>query len=222
MGLLDLLFPRRCVSCGRVGDYLCNSCILQIPWHTEAKCLVCSRRAIGGYSHPKCLGEWGLDRAILIAHYRGPIRRLVTSLKYKRITNERNLIVKLIAERLDRRELKDFVVTAVPLHFTRQISRGFNQSELVGKSLAGWLNLLYKDNLLYRPSKSLPQVELDRVERGRNVRGAFRVYEKSGILGAKVLLFDDVITTGSTVKECAKILKRAGAKEVWALALAHG
>jgi predicted amidophosphoribosyltransferase len=68
----------------------------------------------------------------------------------------------------------------------------------------------------------LPSVKLDKSERGRNARGAFKIYEKEKIAGSKILLFDDVVTTGATVRECAKVLKRASAKEVWALALAHG
>lgn len=113
-------------------------------------------------------------------------------------------------------------MTAVPLHFTREIGRGFNQSELLGKGLAGRLSLVYKDDLLYRPSKTNSQVELSKLERAENVRGAFKVGDKRSVKGAKILIIDDVITTGATVKECAKVLKRAGAKEVWALALAHG
>jgi predicted amidophosphoribosyltransferase len=68
----------------------------------------------------------------------------------------------------------------------------------------------------------LPQVELDKFERLSNVRGVFKADNKNEVLGRKILLFDNVITTGATVRECAKVLKRAGAKEVWALALAHG
>lgn len=222
MNLLNLLFPKKCLNCGRVGDYLCSSCLQLIPWHTEAKCLVCEKRAIGGYSHPGCLGAWGLDRAILLAYYRGPIRKVVQGLKYKKLADEQYFITNLIASRLDKDDLKDFVVTSVPLHFTREFSRGFNQSKLLADGLASRIILVYKDNLIYRSSVIISQVELDKNDRARNVRGAFKVYDKKQVLGAKILLIDDVITTGATVSECAKVLKRNGAKEVWALALAHG
>lgn len=185
-------------------------------------CLICSKRAIGGYSHPACLSAWGLDRAILLGHYRGPIRKLIQGLKYRRVTGESKTLVQLITDRLDGGELRGFVVTAVPLHFTREIGRGFNQSELLGRGLADRLSLVYKYDLLYRPSKTSSQVELSKLERAGNVRGAFQVGDKSSVKNAKILLVDDVITTGATVRECAKVLKRAGAKEVWALALAHG
>jgi len=123
---------------------------------------------------------------------------------------------------LDSGELKNFVVTAVPLHFTRLLGRGFNQSELVGKGLADRLNLVYADNILYRSRKTDSQVEKSKSERRENVLNAFKIFDRKLVKNKKILLVDDVITTGATVKECAKVLKRAGAKEVWALTLAHG
>lgn len=222
MGFLDVLFPAKCLSCRRAGNYLCEACQSLIPWHAEAKCLACGKRAIGGYTHPACLGKWGLDRALLLAHHRGPIRKLIQGLKYKRLTRESDFLTDLIMSRLNKRDFKGFMVTPVPLHFTRHLGRGFNQSDLLGRGLSARLNILYKDGLLYRPSKTISQVDLDKSERASNVRGAFKVADKTAVLGTRILLVDDVITTGSTVKECAKVLKRAGAKEVWALALAHG
>ncbi|HET7713125.1 MAG TPA: ComF family protein [Patescibacteria group bacterium] len=222
MGVLDLLFPAKCLSCQKTGNYLCEACQSLIPWHTEAKCLSCGKRAIGGYTHPGCLGKLGLDRTILLAHHRGPIRSLIQGLKYKRLTSEADFLTDLIVSRLNEPEFKGFVVTSVPLHYSRHLGRGFNQSDLLGRGLSGRLNILYKDDILYRPSKTFSQVDLDKSERASNVRGAFKLADESSVRGAKILLVDDVITTGSTVKECAKVLKRSGAKEVWALALAHG
>lgn len=222
MGVLDLLFPAKCLSCRKAGNYLCQACQGLIPWHTEAKCLACGKRAIGGYTHPACLGKWGLDRAILLAQHRGPVRLLIQGLKYKRLTSVADFLTELIVSRIKRQDFEGFMVTPVPLHFTRHLGRGFNQSDLLGRGLAARLNILYEDGILYRPSKTISQVDLDKSERSSNVRGAFKVADKTSVLGEKILLVDDVITTGSTVKECAKVLKRAGAKEVWALALAHG
>lgn len=222
MGLLDLLYPKKCLSCGKGGNYLCSACRELAAWHNEAKCLVCGKRAIGGYTHPACLGKWGLDRAILLAHYRGPIRKLVQGLKYKRLTSETDLLVELVLSRLEKDDLKGFVVVAVPLHFSRELGRGFNQSELLAKGLSGRLGLVYEGDILYRPSKTSPQVELSKQERLDNVRGAFKIMRPGSVKNSKILLVDDVITTGATVKECAKVLKRSGATEVWALALAHG
>ncbi len=222
MGILDLLYPKKCLNCGRAGDYLCRRCLKEIPWHETTICLVCGKRAIGGYSHPICLKKWGLDRAILLAHYQGPVRKLIQGLKYRRLTSESKLLVDLIVSRLDKKELKGFVVTAVPLHFLRQIDRGFNQSELLARGLAGRLNLRYRDDLLYRQRKTKSQVTLSKLERSENVRHAFAADNREAIKGAKILIVDDVITSGVTVRECAKVLKRSGATEVWALALAHG
>lgn len=222
MDLLGLIFPRKCAGCGRVGEYLCPSCRAQIHWHTEAICLVCGRRAIGGYTHPACQGVWGIDRSILLAHYTGPIRKLIQKFKYRGVADEANFLASMMTERLDPGELQGFILTAVPLHWTRNMQRGFNQSELVSKALAGRLSLVYEDQFLSRSGKTNSQVELDKQGRARNVRGAFKVNSKAKVKGAKILLVDDVITTGATVRECAKVLKRAGAATVWAVALAHG
>lgn len=222
MGILDLLYPKKCLSCGKPGYYLCRACRSLIPWHTEAICLICGKRAIGGYSHPICLKSWGLDRAILLAHYQGPVRKLIQGLKYRRLTSESKLLVDLIVSRLDRKELRGYVVTAVPLHFLRQFGRGFNQSEVIGRGLAGRLKLKFRDDILYRQRNTKSQVKLGKSERAENVRHAFAADNKLAIKNAKILLFDDVITSGVTVRECAKVLKRSGASQVWALALAHG
>ena len=220
--ILNLIFPKKCVNCSKAGEFLCTACIEKITWHEEAKCLMCGGRAIGGYTHPRCLGNWSLDRSILLAYHRGPIRKLIHSLKYRKLSSEAGFVARLMAERLEKGELEGFVVAAVPLYFAREMARGFNQAEALGRELAKNLSLPYRGDWWYRTRGTETQTELDKKDRSKNVQHAFRIYSRDGLKGAKVLLVDDVITTGATVRECAKVLKRSGAREVWVLALAHG
>lgn len=158
---------------------------------------------------------------VLLAHHRRPVRRLIHDLKYRKRSAEAEFVAEIMVGRLDKKGLAGFVVAAVPLHFTRELGRGFNQAELVGRALADRLGLHYY-SFLERRRMVQSQVDLDKGERSKNVRYAFAVRSQEGLKGARVLLLDDVITTGATVRECGKVLKRAGAQEVWAVALGNG
>jgi ComF family protein len=113
------------------------------------------------------------------------------------------------------------LVSPVPLHPQRQKERGFNQSELLAEDFCQTTGLALAKDLLQRVRPTIPQVMLPRQERTKNVRGAFAVSDKVGVNGKDILLIDDIATTGATLKECAKILHKAGAEKVCVLTLAR-
>lgn len=219
--LLQILFPTRCVSCGRGGLLLCEECRAGLPPLGTHLCIVCGKPALGGFTHPRCRNRYSPERALAGFAYRGPVRQLVGSLKYRGIKGVAEVMAELIAEDLEEREISfgsEALVVPVPLSFWRKGSRGFNQAALLGEALAERLRLSFRDDLLRRVKDTPSQVSLGRRERVRNVQGAFASLP---LEGEDVVLVDDVLTTGATSREAARALKKAGAGQVWILAFSR-
>ncbi len=222
--VLDFLFPKRCVSCLKFGAYLCPKCKKSLVIVESPICPVCQRRAIGGKTHPKCLKKYSLDGLVAGCFYRGPARDLVRKLKYKRVYDLQDLVVNMMIDNLWRYNLpKKLILVPVPLHPKRFRDRGFNQAELFAKRLNGKFKVAW-GNVLIRQRFTKPQVTLGKSERRANVKNAFVVSKllEGKVSGQSFLLVDDVFTTGSTMAECAKVLKKAGALEVWGMVAALG
>jgi len=218
---LELFYPTRCVSCGKGGRLLCEECRSQLEPLEALPCIVCDRPAVGGVTHPVCRSRWAPERFLAAFPYRGPARKLVQGLKYRRVRKVAEIMTDLLAGELAETGVgfgAEALVVPIPLSFWRKGARGFNQSELLGRALAGRLGLKIRTNLLRRPKDSLSQVSLTKPERAANVRRAFAVKEK--LQGEDILLVDDVVTTGATAREAARALKKAGAGQVWVLAFA--
>lgn len=226
--LLDFLFPRRCLGCGRWGEYFCQECRQAIKLIENQVCPVCERPAIEGRTHPRCQTRYSLDGLTSIFTYQGLIKEAIGKLKYKFITDLAEELIELTVEYLQNHKsyiinLKSSVLIPVPLHSRRQRWRGFNQAELLGRMLGQKFNWQVRTDLLARHKYTKPQIKLKGKERRRNIRGAFKINPNSKFLirNSKFILFDDVWTTGSTLRECGQVLKRAGAKEIWGLTLAR-
>lgn len=224
--LLDFVFPKRCVNCGNVGTYFCNNCQGKIVFLTEAICPMCERAAIDGVTHPGCRTRYSLDGLVSFYRYDGPVKAVIKRLKYKPYLAElAEMLVTgntLIGNRFVGDKFAAFVVVSVPLHPQRERERGFNQASLIGKAIAQKLGLQFQDNVLIRTRNTKPQVELKGKDRRANLADAFAIsstYTPYAI--SDMLLIDDVWTTGSTLRSCANVLKRAGAKRVWAVTVAR-
>lgn len=228
--ILDFFFPKRCVSCGRLGNYLCSTCLKGIHFVGEEICPVCERAAIGGATHPGCQTKYSLDGLTSICVYDGPIKKAIKRLKYRPwMTDLGETLARLIFTHLQENiSVNQFLNTKptlvpVPLHSSRERQRGFNQSALLGKLVAREFNLGFIPNFLIRTKQTRPQVELKGKDRLENIRDAFDVNRQSAISlqPSAILLIDDVWTTGATLRACTNVLKRAGASKVWALTLAR-
>ncbi len=113
------------------------------------------------------------------------------------------------------------LITSVPLHTSRQKKRGYNQSELLARSLAGLLRLEYSGKVLNRIRNTAPQFKLPKEQRQENIKNAFTIINSEKIKDKTVFIIDDITTTGSTLVECARVLKRGGVKKVYGIALGH-
>jgi len=168
----------------------------------------------------ECLrDEVPFKRMWVFGIYEGALREAINLLKYHRIRR----LSRPLAEFFFEMHMPDVdIVMPVPLHVKRLRDRGFNQSALLARYIAKKMNLSLDLNTLVRVRFTEPQVGLSARDRTENIKGAFRVVKGDTISNSDVLLVDDVITTGSTMKECAQQLIRAGAKGVYCVALARG
>lgn len=214
--LADLVFPQRCVGCSRrAADVLCRACFEELPRIEQPVCKRCGMpTAFETLVCDECMGvDFAFTRARAALRYEGVGKEIVHVLKYRGYTR---VVEKLMAPLMmevveDRYDL----VVPVPLHRSRRRGRGFNQAELMARAVATRMRAAFSDKL-EAVRRTRDQVKLSATERRQNVAGAFKV---SGPVRGKVLLVDDVFTTGATLSAGADVLLRAGAGEVHGLSL---
>lgn len=170
----------------------------------------------------RCGTPFGLDGMYAAVHFKRPVRQALHLLKYQSVSD---IVPSLI-------ELFDFsffsvlpkfdMFIPVPLYPSRERMRGFNQSFLLARKIGERCSIPVESNCLIRVKDTVPQVDLEVKERRKNTRNAFIVRHEERIRGKCIGLIDDVGTTRSTLLECAKVLKRKGAKTAWAIVVAHG
>ena len=231
--LLDLIFPRVCAGCsGRVGDasgHLCWDCQAQLPFIHPPFCAQCGDPVEGrvdeAFTCHNCDElQPAFDHARSVLRYRGPVPRMIQSFKYHAaLWLAPDLVRLLVASLQTAPEFGDFeTLCCVPLHRVRQRTRGYNQAALLAHGLARSIGKPFLRNALVRHRQTDTQTHLTSRERVANVHDAFEVRHASAIEGRAVLLVDDVMTTGATTAECARVLKKAGATRVCVLTVARG
>jgi len=217
-GALDLLFPPSCGVCGTGGSFLCLTCRARLPAADGPRCRRCwaitARAVCGDCAHSP------LDGARALYVFDGGARALVHELKYRSLHALAQPMAELLADSFLVEPFPADVVMPVPLHRRRRRQRGFNQSELLARVLARRAELELDVRTLQRTRDTPQQTQTDdRTRREQNVRAAFSC--RTSLIGRRVLLIDDVWTTGATLRECARTLRQAGAASVWALTFCH-
>jgi len=232
---LNLVFPRRCYICGKLINTdkgLCADCCSDIKFIGKPFCSKCGKPFLNaltfeGVEEPICLNcrekKLYFEYARSLGAYDGVLKDCIHLVKYK----GKRIILNDIAG-LARDQLKDLFglekisfILPVPLHKKRLRERGFNQSGLFANLLGNIYSIPVNENALSRISFSVPQTKLGSKERAKNIEGAFCAEDIRSIENSNILLIDDVYTTGSTVNECAKVLKRAKASNVYVFTIAH-
>lgn len=229
--LLNLIYPMRCASCGKGIDAMnesgvCEFCISSIRPNPKPHCISCGRAIIDGRN--PCRGcsvapfYFSGSRSACI--YEDPIRKIISEFKY----NKKDYLFKVLSGQLtsfvkDNPEILDRIdiITFVPLSKDRLRQRGFNQAELLARDLSMEFDLPIFDTLA-KNKRTTFQHALSKNERMTNLKGSFVLSKKADINNTSILLVDDVITTGSTLNECSRVLLAAGAKEIRCLTLARG
>lgn len=229
VGLLDFIFPKYCVNCKKLGSYLCANCFSYLSFEVNEICLICKKASIDGLTHPYCLSKYSIDGAFSAINYKGVAKKLIYKFKYKPyLADLRSVLSDLFYEALIQKEgfsrlvNGSLILVPIPLHHSKLKSRGYNQAEILANELASKLELRAQ-NLLERIKDTKSQVGLEKEERQKNIKDAFKVSsQRLEVISQKsFLLVDDVLTTGSTLLEAAKVLKRNGAKKVWGITLAR-
>ena len=231
MNLLDLVFPKRCVGCGKDGGYVCRECEVGM-WEEEQICPVCRLPNKFGLRHRYCRRPLTMEGLTCLWAYEGIARKLITRSKYRGHFDYLGELTIGGLQLAVRPELGYFwkflagkpMLVPVPLHPARERKRGFNQAEIIA-SIAARQWGLDTVNLLRRVKDTGQQVGRGRNERLKRMEGAFALSSKFESLKLhipeQVLLVDDVWTTGATMSECAKELRKAGVRRVWGWVLAR-
>ncbi len=224
-GLESLLFPTVCLAC-RIPlesrrDILCPACVKALPRSRAPWCQTCGRSLAGlGAGIVRCADcsrtRFFFDQAISPCPYEGSVKELVVALKYQGRLSVAPFLGGLLAETVRQRLGNDpaDAVVPVPLHPTRLRERTFNQAQVLAQELARRLDLPCWKHLLVRRNATPPQTDLPRQERLKNVAEAFAIQPDPFLRSARILLVDDVLTTGATASACAKLLKTGGAHSV--------
>lgn len=200
MDFLEFLFPKKCLGCKKSGKYFCEECLKTVRKNDQA--------SLYGTS---------------LFQYQGIIKTAIKALKYQFLTDIKEELTELMDRGLNDEQLQEFLelkpgVQAMPLWWKRENWRGFNQAEILAKIVAKKFNLKRID-CLKKVKETKPQADLSRKERLLNVKNIFKI--KPGKLPEAILIVDDVWTTGATMNEAIKTLKKTGVRQVWGLTLAR-
>jgi len=220
--IVNIIFPKKCLGCGKNGTFVCLECIKKLKTLYPQVCYFCKTESERGETCSKCKKGKFLDGIFIGYFYDDLMRKLIHKFKYEFFED----VGKEIGEKFGE-DLKEsfylgsnFFICPVPIHKKRYNFRGFNQAEILARKISEALFVEFFDPI-ERVKNTKPQVELKREERINNVKNAFSIKKEFiGKLREKIILVDDVVTTGSTLEECARVLKENGAKKVFAVVLA--
>ncbi len=223
-GMIDFIFPPLCTGCGKyeASPYcICNHCISKILTFEEPICLNCENEMTILKGCQNCKGKQ--FPLFVYGDYHPVLKNIIIQYKFKRILSPADLLTELLYDKYseDIEIINPSVLVPIPLHPLREHQRGYNQSLIIADKLSELSDIKVSTDLIYRIKKRKPQAKLDFKERKSNIQGVFKAddnYEKK----EKILLIDDVVTTGATVKEAKKILEASGHEVVGVAALAHG
>src|SRR5258708_24536222 len=244
-GLFAVLFPSDCRICGAPLVNisllpLCQGCLDAMHPISGGVCTVCGERLFSPYAFAEPGGESrcgvcqriepAFARAAAYGSYEGGLRELIHLLKYNGVRPAAGVLGRMLAEAITSLEPRfpasSVAVIPVPLYRGKRRQRGFNQADLIARAAikvrgieSGRLHLC--DRVLERKRETASQIGLTSHQRRENLRGAFHVVQPEAVRGLEVLVVDDVYTTGATVSECARVLRRAGATKVWVATVAR-
>lgn len=235
--LLNFIFSSNCRVCenwlsSMEEKYICKNCFSKIGFIEPPYCEKCGKllvESFKGIDKPICKDCHGTKRhffkARAVGIYEGALREAIHILKFEKKVGIHKPLGDLLVNylRVQQKDLIDRIdfVMPVPLHRKRFRARGFNQAQLLCQDIERHFNLPISLDLK-RIRFTTPQMNLGRLERLQNIKGAFEVRDKNTISGKQILLVDDIFTTGATVDECAKVLLKARARQVSVLTLARG
>jgi ComF family protein len=223
-GLVDFLFPPLCLGCSAYTDnqsIVCDGCLKSIDRFSFPICLCCFKMLPSGGLCSDC-HEQSLT-LFALGNYTAPLRDLIIQFKFKGIRSIAAMFAEELVVQFDSRiaELDAVFLVPVPLHPEREHFRGYNQAHVLAQRLAPLLDIDVADDILLRSVKGRPQADQKFEKRAENIQGVFNV-PRPAETAERVILVDDVVTTGSTMMEARRVLDGAGYRTVAAISVAHG
>ncbi|HEY3275649.1 MAG TPA: ComF family protein [Syntrophorhabdaceae bacterium] len=221
--LLDILYPLKCGGCGAHGSVLCRECVEGFRVVEEAStCPVCGRwmgtRAVCG----ECIThKRGFQEGFYGFYFENRLRDALHSFKFEKRKDVGRLLVALIKDKVASFSGRFDTIIPIPVTEKRLKARGFNQSFVIGEEISRITGLPVAPGILVKTQETLDQYSLSKTERRKNIKGVFSVLDRACIEGKRVLLVDDLFTTGYTMKEAAQALKKEKAGDVAVFALAR-
>ncbi len=221
--VIDAVFPKNCVSCGAEGSYFCESCFLSIKRYDQKSCLFCASPSVQSAYCSICSRKVHADDILIPAYYDDPsVKKLVRAFKFSFVRQLSQPLGRLMAAKLSESgTISHALAVPVPLYPRRLRWRGFNQAEELAVQVACLVKMEINKDGLTRTKQGKAQSGLKQDMRSENIKGAFR-WSGGQLNGKTIILVDDVVTTGSTLEECARILKSCGADKVIGLVAAKG
>ncbi len=212
------------------GVLVCNECVPKVPYITGARCYLCSKQLSDErveYCYD-CLErirkkDVFFERCVAPLRYNADMRCTMEKLKYSNKREYAEFFAECVVRVYDGL-IKDWeadILIPVPIHMRRMVKRGYNQAALIAKHINKELRLEIMEDVLVRTRNTVVQNKLNDKDRRKNVTGAFKI-QKNVVQYKKVILVDDIYTTGSTINSCARILKEAGASQVYAVCACIG
>ncbi len=225
---LNALYPKKeyCILCGGISsENLCSNCASTVEFIHDRRCLKCGKGLKDSFIDnicPDCKErKFSFHTAYSSFLYKGSGKEIIHKLKYDGKKEGARVLAKYMADIIISESLKGDVIVPVPIHEDKMSLRGFNQSFLIGEHLSRDLSLPLWPCLI-RIKNTRDQFNLDKYERKLNIINAFSINLLYNVKDKRILLIDDVFTTGSTVDECSKVLMNSGAKDVFVITAASG
>jgi len=225
--VVDLVFPSSCVGCDNFGPLLCENCLQKIG-EPENTCVFCDDKTLHGKTCYQCQAANSLSGVIGVGKYQNVIlRNAVHALKFSGVKEISALLGDMLAKRISQTlssSLPEFTLVPLPLHSIRKRERGFNQADLLAQKIATKLSLPCQE-ILIRTRVTKPQAKIDHKTenlRKENVAKAFAINPIQTHIPKKIIIVDDVATSGATLEEAAKTLHEAGVKEIWGAVICRG
>ncbi|RPJ63192.1 MAG: ComF family protein [Dehalococcoidia bacterium] len=220
--VIDLFFPRECIGCGKIDDFICIQCAKKLSRLVPPLCPKCGKPEASGHLCYECWGKSSnIDNVYSVFVFDGTMRKAVHSLKYHNLRAIAGCLGKYMASYYVANNLNGNILVPVPLHENRVRERGYNQSILLAREISRIVEIPVDAKLIKRTRDCISQARTKNVEeRRRNMENAFSPISDM-ISGMEIILIDDVCTSGATLEACATVLKKAGASRVTGFTLAR-
>ncbi len=214
--MLNLLFPKECLVCSRTGLWLCKTCQKRL-YPTLPNCYICKKLSNDFKTHSQCLKKDSFESVITFWKYNECSKKLIHNFKYKNRFQIANFIFSLFENKLKNINFKKSLLIPLPSHRKKTLERGFNPTELICELIVQKTNAEINKNLIFKKQENLSQAKLSYEKRKENVKNIFEI--NTDVIAKinkydNIIIVDDIITTGATISEISKEIKKKLNREI--------